>query len=76
MRSAPLLIPSHRATERSRLNRKQSVIGLAARSQWLFGCSRLGHAPSVIAFAHQFKEDPDYVSLIARKKREIGNGMN
>jgi hypothetical protein len=30
----------------------------------------------VIAFAHQFKEDPDYVSLIARKKREIGNGMN
>jgi hypothetical protein len=57
-----------------RLN--QSVIALAVRSQWLFVCSRLGHAPSVIAFTHQFKEDPDYVRLIARKQREIGNGLN
>jgi hypothetical protein len=30
----------------------------------------------VIAFTHQFKEDPDDVSLIARKKRETGIGMN
>jgi hypothetical protein len=66
----------HLTTERSRSIGNSQSSGLAARSQWLFGCSRLGHAPRVIAFTHQFKEDSDYVRLIARKKRETGIGMN